>query len=355
MKHSTLILFLLILLTSCLKDEPFKKDFKGYGPEELNDGWALSTPEAEKIDKGKLDVAYKMLYQDDRFWMARSLMVIRNRKLVAEAYPHDIADRDLFANIQSCTKTITSIMLGIAINNGVNISVNDRLYDIYPDQFDNDNRERDITLKDALTMRTGLEFNNDKHTLQLYQTDKKSAGFVLSFPRLYEHGTVMNYNDGAPQLVSKAIEVKTGQKLKDYAREKLFSPLNITDWKWESAHDSTTYGAFSLYLKPRDFARIGQLLLQNGSWDGKQIIDTTYLREATTFKVSSNFNNAPYGYYFWIDDRNKGFYAHGHGGQILLVVPDKQLVLLYTAWPYTSGDYFDNAFEMMNLIADGCY
>jgi CubicO group peptidase (beta-lactamase class C family) len=285
--------------------------------------------------------------------MARSLLVVRNGKLVAEAYPHDPGDMDQFANIQSCTKTFTSIMMGIAIQNGVDISVDDKLYEIYPELFDNDLSKREITLKDALTMQTGVEFNNVKNTLQLYQTKKNSAVFVLSFPSIYEPGTVMNYNDGAPQLVSKAIEYKTGMILADYARQELFEPLNITDWQWERAHDGTTFGAFSLFLKPRDFAKVGQLLLQNGTWLDEQIINVDYLTVATSHIVNSE-ENKPYGFYFWIDQRNQGFYAHGHGGQILLVVPSKNLVILYTAWPYTSGDYFDNGFEILNLIVDGC-
>jgi CubicO group peptidase (beta-lactamase class C family) len=163
----------------------------------------------------------------------------------------------------------------------------------------------------------------------------------------------MNYNDGAPQLVSKAIEIKTGKTLAEYAKEKLFAPLNIKEWQWESASDGSTFGAFSLYLKPRDFAKVGQLLLQNGRWMDNQIIDESYLSVATSHLVTSKYN-VPYGFYFWIDDKNEGFYAHGHGGQILLIVPSKSLVLLYTAWPYTSGDFFDDAFEMFNLVIDGC-
>jgi CubicO group peptidase (beta-lactamase class C family) len=347
------ILSLLVFLSSCLKDESFKKEYAGWEPAAINDDWTISTPEEEKIDRSNLEQAFRLLYQDDRYWMARSMLVIRNGKLVAEAYPHDPGDRDKFANIQSCTKTITSITLGIAIKNGVDISVNDKLYDIYPDLFDGDIIKREMTLYDVLTMQAGLEFNNDKHTLQLYQTKKNSAGFVLSFPRLHEPGTVMHYNDGAPQLVSKAIETKTGMIEAEYARKNLFEPLNITDWQWESAHDGSTYGAFSLYLKPRDLAKIGQLLVQNGKWSDKQIIDPDYLSKATSHLVNSE-NNSPYGLYFWVDKRNQGFFLDGHGGQILLIVPVKNLVILYTAWPYTSGDYFDNCFEMLNMIADGC-
>lgn len=353
MKNNCIIGFALLLMTSCLKDEPFKNVYSGFEPAPLNDGWVISTPEDENLDRSKLEQAYRLVYDDNRFWMARSLLVIRNGKLVAEAYPHDTADRNQYANIQSCTKSFTSIMTGVAIQNGVDLSIDDKLFEIYPEQFDDDPIKREMTLFDALTMQTGLEFNNDVNTLQLYQTRKNSAGFVLAFPRRHEPGTMMNYNDGAPQLVSKAIEVKTGMTEAEYARKYLFEPLNINEWQWEEAHDGTTYGAFSLYLKPRDFARVGQLLLQNGKWGDNQIIDTAYLKMATSRLVNASYNRQ-YGLYFWIDQRNKGYYAHGHGGQVLLVIPTKNLVLLYTAWPYTSGDYFDNAFEMLNLIADGC-
>jgi CubicO group peptidase (beta-lactamase class C family) len=353
MQKYFIIIASLLLFNSCLKDEPFKEEYTSFEPASINDGWIISTPVEEVIDRSKLEQAFHLLYRDDRFWMARSLLVVRNGKLVAEAYPHSPDDRDHFANIQSCTKSITSIMMGIAIQNGVDISVDDRLYDIYPGLFDNDPVKREITLNDALTMQTGLEFNDEKNTLQLYKTKKNSASFVLSFPSIDEPGTIMHYNDGAPQLVSKAIEKKTGKILSEYAREKLFEPLNITDWKWESAHDGTTFGAFSLFLKPRDFAKVGQLLLQEGNWSDQQIIDVDYLTVATSHLVNSE-EDKPYGFYFWIDQRNQGFYALGHGGQILLVVPSKNLVILYTAWPYTSGDYFDDAFEMLDLIVDGC-
>ena len=352
MKRIYIALATVFLLVSCLNEDPFKQKYTGYTPSRLTDDWETSTPEQESMNRNKLDEAFTMLYSDERFLMARSLLVVRNGKLVAEAYPHDQSDRDKLSNIQSCTKSFTSMMVGVAKQDGVQISLDEKLYSIYPELFDNDYRKREITLGDALTMRAGLEFSNDTHTLQLYQTTSNSAGFVLSFPYKNEHGTVMDYNDGAPQLVSKAIEVKAGKPLAEYAREKFFEPLNITHWQWESAKDGTPFGAFSLYLKPRDFAKVGQLLLQNGRWGNLQIIEKNYLHEAT-LPYATQWDK-PYGYYFWLDETNKGFYAHGHGGQVLLVVPSKNLVLLYTAWPYTSGDFFDNAFDMLDLIVEGC-
>lgn len=353
MNRLVAILLPAILCSACLKEGDFKSHYTGFEPTSIQDDWTISTPEQENIDVSHLDQAFQLLYDRNRFLMAKSLLVVRNGKLVAEAYPHQLTDRDTYANIQSCTKSITSMIMGAAIQDGIPISLDDKLHDLYPELFDEDLRKREMTIHDALTMQAGLAFSNKKNTLQLYQTKSNSAKFVLSFPYRNMPGTIMNYNDGAPHLISKAIEVSTGKTMHDYAKEKLFDPLNIRDWKWESAHDGTTFGAFSLFLKPRDLAKLGQLLLQHGRWNNQQLLDPDYLSVATSHLATSE-NGRPYGYYFWLSEQHQGYYAHGHGGQVLLVVPSLELVLLYTAWPYTSGRHFDNAFDLFDRIIAGC-
>jgi len=353
--QSILVLFLIVALCSCLQDGPFKEGYMGYAPSMVEgDGIELSTPENENIDRGLLEEAYKLVYSDDRYVMARSLLVFRNGKLIAEAYPDNPKDIGAIHNIQSCTKSITSIVTGIAVREKWIGPLNEKLIDIYPEFFDSDQRKYPITIEDALTMRTGLEFDNGKHTLELYRTKENSVGYVLSQEFKYPPGLIVNYNDGAPQLISKVIERKTGMLLSEYANEKLFKPLGISNWKWEAAEDGSSFGAFSLYLKPRDFGKIGQLLLQNGKWGSETIIDSVYLAEATSIKVSANFHHEPYGYYFWILPAYGGYAALGHGGQFLLVVPQKGLVVVYTAWPYTSDKFFDQRNDLMALIINSC-
>jgi CubicO group peptidase (beta-lactamase class C family) len=354
MKKIIILAIVATTLSSCLKDEPFKLEFSGFEPIQRGDDWQTSSPEQENVDRSNLTQAYELLYKDDRFTMARSLLVFRNGKLIAEAYPHDPSDIDVIHNIQSCTKSFTSILTGIAIQDNYIDSIDERLYDIYPEYFDTDADKRTISIEDALTMQTGLEFDNGTHTEKLYKIETNSVEYVLSLPNLYRSGTFMNYNDGAPQLVSKVIEKKTGMSLSAYADTRLLAPLNIKDWKWESANDGTTFGAFSLYLKPRDFGKIGQLLLQYGHWNNETLIDSVYLQEATDIKVSANFSSEPYGYYFWILPAYGGYAAIGHGGQFLMVVPEKRLVVVYTSWPYTSGEFFDQRNDLMNLIVNSC-
>ncbi len=345
---------LALLLSCCLMDGPFKLPYKGFTPRNTGDGTSISTPEAELMDREMLDRAFRLVYDEDRFYMARSLLVYRNGKLVAEAYPNDTDDINQIHHIQSATKSVTSLMVGAAIQQGHAIGMNEKLYDILPESFDGVTAKRYITIGDTLTMRTGLAFDNSSDTSELYTTQEDSAAFVLSKSMKYPHGIMMNYNDGSPQLISRVIEKKCGMSLEKFARTALFDPLEIREWKWEHAKDGTSFGAFGLYVKPRDFGKIGILLAGNGAWEGTQIIDPAYLADAVTAHTSGSYNNAGYGYYFWTLDAYGGYYASGHGGQFLLVVPGKNLSVVYTAWPYTSAAMFDQSNDLMTLIIESC-
>jgi CubicO group peptidase (beta-lactamase class C family) len=354
MKNYFCVFCILFLFVSCLQDESFKLDYTGFEPIQNYDDWQISTLNQEQINPELVEKAYKLIYEDERFKMAKSLLVFRNGKLVAEAYPTDKKDINNITNIQSCTKSVTSILTGIAIQDKLIDSLNEKLYAIYPTNFDENIEKRDITISDALTMRTGLEFDNSEHTLDLYRTSDNSVKYVLSFEKKYPAGLIMNYNDGAPHLISKVIETKSSKNLEHYAAEKLFSKLNITNWKWEQAKDGTTFGAFSLFLTPRDLGKLGQLLVQNGNWNNEQLIDTNYLKNATTTQVSANNNNEPFGYYFWILPAWNAYYADGHGGQFVLVVPNKNLVVVYTASGYTNKIFWDKSNELMSLLINSC-
>jgi CubicO group peptidase (beta-lactamase class C family) len=343
-----------ILLPSCLKDEPLKPEYSGFQPLAINDYWQVSTPVEEKMNESYLNAAYQLIYNNERFVMARSLLVIRNGKIVAEAYPHDPEDAFRMENIQSCTKSFTSILTGIALQKHYLDSINQTFSSIYPDYFEHHPEKKNITIKDALTMKTGINFNDGDHTRPLYETDGSSVDYILSLPKNYEPGIVFQYNDGAPHLISAAIQERYGKSLSSFADEFLFKPLGISQWKWEAAKDGITFGAVSIFMKPRDVAKFGQLLLQNGKWGNQQLVDSNWIAEATKPVVTMYSPGASYGYYFWVFPAYGGYAAVGHGGQFIFVVPSKKLVVIYTAWPYTSGDMFDNFNELADLIVKSC-
>lgn len=342
------------LLNACMEEDSVKLPYSGYVPIELSDGWTTASPESENMTSGLIDRAYRLLYENDRFVMARSLLVFRNGRLVAEAYPHDPADRDVMQNIQSCTKSFTSICAGIALGEGLFSSVNEPLKDIMPGEFAAFPAMGDITLRDALTMRTGIDFNNSEHTLDLYETEESSVRLVLEQNKKHDAGLVFHYHDGAPQLVSAALQTRAGMTLEEYAAQKLFAPLGITGWKWEQARDGRTFGAFSLFLTPRDCGRFGQMLLDNGRWGGVQVVDSAYVAEAASAISTAEGSGTQYGFYFWVYPSFGAFAAEGHGGQFIFVDPGKDLVIIYTAWPYTSSVLWDNFFELVDLVRAAC-
>ena len=344
-----------IQFIGCMEDEDIKLGYQGYKPIQENDGWVISSPEDENMDPSLIEFAYKLIYSEDRFVMARSLLILRNGKLVAEAYPHDEADRWQIQNIQSCTKSFTSILTGIALEKKLIDSVTQKMAEILPEEFNRHPDKSDITIDYALTMRTGIDFDDNDNTLDLYQTTGNSVDFILGLGKDYPAGIVFHYNDGVPHLVSAAIQQRYGQPLASFADEYLFKPLQIVDWKWENAKDGRTFGAFSLFLKPRDIAKFGQLLLNNGRWNGEQIVDSSWIAQATKPLVSTERPGSSYGYYFWVYPAYPAYAALGHGGQEIFVDSMQNLVIIYTAWPYTSGELFDNFFELADLITRSCH
>ena len=349
-----LITILSLYLHGCIKDEPVKFAYNDYQPMAIGDDWQISTPANENMDEGYLNTAFQLVHSNDRFIMARSLLILRNGKLVAESYPHDPDDVNRIENIQSCTKSFTSILTGIALKKGYLDSLNQTFSAIYPDYFINHQDKKNITIANALTMKTGINFIDGDHTRPLYETDESSIDYILSLPKNYEPGIVYQYNDGAPHLISAAIQERYGKPLSVFADDFLFKPLGITEWQWEAANDGITFGAVSIFMKPRDIAKFGQLLLQYGRWGNEQIVDSSWIAEATKPIVTMQSPGASYGYYFWIFPAYGGYAAVGHGGQFIFVVPSKKLVVIYTAWPYTSGDMFDNFNELADLIIRSC-
>ena len=205
MKKDVIVLITMILFSSCLNEQPLKLGNAGFSPKQLNDGWQVSSPSGENMDEGLLEKAYELFYSENDFPMASSLLVIRNGKLVAEAYCKKDKDISRIENLQSMTKSITSILTGIAVKKGLISSINTTLYSYYPEYFDQDLRKRNITIRNALTMMAGLNFDNDVHTEEMYHTKGSSLQYVLSQPMIYDTGSVFLYNDGLPEQAVKAL------------------------------------------------------------------------------------------------------------------------------------------------------
>lgn len=341
---TTFTLGLTIVTFSCLSDEDIKLPYENYIPEDISDGWELSTPTDEGFDVNKFENVYEDFFSEDLYPTAHSLLVIRHGKLVSEAYTRDVDERNQYHHLQSATKSITSILAGIAIDKGLIESEHVPIYDIIPEYFDNDVQKRTITLYHLLTMQTGLQFDNDVNTLELFNSSGSSLKYVLKRKLEFLPGTSFYYHDGNPQLVSGVIKEVSGMTEEEFAVKYLFDPLDIENYQWEKHSDGLTFGAFGLWLKPRDMAKIGLMLEQDGIWNDERILSSEWIEVASQVHANSD-----YGYYFWIRPKN-GFAAEGHGFQLIYVNQDQDLVIVVTSDPYSASNVLSPGY--WNVVDD---
>lgn len=346
-------LFSIWILTSCLIEENINLPYESYLPDQLNDNWEISNPATEGLNQDIIDDIYHNIYDDDLYPNLHGLLIARNGKLIAEAYTKDKGERNIPHNIVSATKSITSILTGIAIYSGYIESINATVYQIIPQYFDNDIRKREITIHHVLTMETGLNFNNDIHTNEMFNYSGSSLEFVLHKKLVFLPGTSWYYGDGNPQIISGIIQEVTGKTEEEFAKENLFDPLSITKYRWEKHSDGLTYGAKGLWLLPRDMAKIGQLMVQQGEWNGEQIVPSDWITESTMVQTTHQH----YGYYWYPPSNYNSYYAEGHGGQLIWIAPEEQLVIVFTSDSYAksymlSANYSTIINDIINSIAD---
>lgn len=350
-----------VLFFSC---QPYEAPLKAkidYRPfEQVDDNdWPVSNLASQNIDVVKIEEAYKNFFAKDKYKTSVSLLVIRNGNLVAEGYARPEYELGAKDNIKSATKSVTSLLAGIAVDKGL-LDIDKTIYHYLPEFFPNDDEKRNITVRQALEMRTGLLWNNDEDTWDLMiDKHESSMKLILDKPMEFSPGKGFHYTDANPHLVAAVIQKVSGKPLEEFAKENLFTPLNITDYYWEKHPDGINYGAVALYLTPRDFARIGQLVLQKGKWKNSQIVSEKWLAESTkTQATEAETGSADYGFYWWIRPQNNAIVARGHGGQYLYIVPDKNLLIVHTALPYTGNGYagitLADMENLANIIISGC-
>lgn len=332
-----LFLILLTVLLRCAPDAPYKFANSPL-PEQLNDGWEIATPGEVGIDQAALNKVYSDFVSENMYYNAVSLLIIKNGKLVFETYCRDISDRDRYAHIQSATKSITSLAFGKALSEGYIDSLDQRLYSIIPDKFPADASKQTITLRHLLTMTSGIEFDNDDFSVELYvDRPLDPIAYILKKPLYAEPGTRFYYRDCDPHLISYVIQRVTGVSEEQWVKSRIFEPLGITEYYWDKDHTGVTMGAHGLFLRPRDLAKIGQLVLDHGRWQSAQVIDSAWVAEATQFQTSTDWRTEPhvydYGFYWWIVPRRQAFTASGHGGNFVFILPQKGMIIVMTSLP----------------------
>jgi CubicO group peptidase (beta-lactamase class C family) len=339
-----IILFFLFPFTSCLKEDDLKLPFISYQPQELEDGWTISSPNDEQIDGDELEKIYRNFHESDDLWQVRSLLVCRNNNLVSESYTKYVGDITKPTAIWSCTKQVMAILTGIALDNNVIDDVNDNIQKYLPEEISRHPNKGAITIDNLLKMQSGIAFENDglngESNKLLREIPDNSLDFVLGLSVFCEQGTTFHYNDGDPHILSAIIQKQTNKTTRDWAKDVLFSKLNMKNYDWLTYKDGITMGAFGILATPREMARFGHLVMNKGIWNGEQIVDSEWIENMTTTKVSASevgYNDMTFGYYWWIDEGRGIVFMNGHGGQFVFIKPSKNLVVVTTAEPNTQG------------------
>lgn len=299
------------------------------------DEWLNTTAEEQGMNSSKFEDMYD--YIENNSVNLHSVLIVRNQYIVEESYlenytrreenyfaPHRFVsgvENDKHA-IYSCTKSIISLLIGIAIEMGYIDNLNQTMYEFLEDYWKPayDARKKNITIYHLLTQTAGFPYAG-------YSSDQSYIEQSLDEPLSSDPGDKWAYSNAGPNLLSAIINITTGMKTSEFAREYLFEPIGISqeDWSWIEDIQGITNGASGINCTPRFMAKIGLLCLNEGTWNGTQVVPKEWILESTSHYPGST----SYGYLWW---PNPVFYlAGGYNGQWITVIPDYDIIVIFTA------------------------
>jgi CubicO group peptidase (beta-lactamase class C family) len=342
-------------------------------PASIGDGWPTATPESAGLDGARLcGIAGRLAATNAN---VHAVIVVRRGTLVFEQYfpgydepwgmgggRHEF-DATTKHDMRSVSKSVISLLVGIAIDRELIRSADEPVVKFFPDYstlktagWDN------ITLRHLLTMSSGIQWDENR-AWKDPENDEPHLGndadpfrYVLSKPIAAPPDTIWNYNGGGTDLLGNIIERVSGKSLDAFAREALFAPLGISDWEWMKYRNEHIASAAGLRLRPRDAAKIGQLVLNKGEWGGKQIVPAKWIEQSVTprFQAIGYFGGLfYYGQQWWMgrtlsgDKDVKWIASIGLGGQRLFIIPELDLVVMTTSGLYGSGRQGQAALDIL--------
>jgi CubicO group peptidase (beta-lactamase class C family) len=327
------------------------------------DDWAVSTPAEQGLDPM---LVARLYYNASNVETTRSVLVIKNGYLIAEGYFND-GSIDQKARLQSVTKSYTSALTGIALEQGCLSSVDQKMIEFFPELVDQikDPRKKQITIRQMLQHRAGYPW--EESTAQLFEMLYHGfrPALLVDVPLVSDPGTKCEYSNLTSHLVGVIVARACETDLKSFAQEHLFGPLNVEVGDWIQDWEGYYNGHGDLYFTARDMAKFGLLYLNDGEYEGDQLVSAdwvrdsleTYSEDAWPYRVGRNFNDIGYGYQWWSVRAGDHRYnlAWGHGGQQIAVLDELDMVVVVTADPLFA-QHGDGPWKLeranLNLVAD---
>ncbi|MDA3918303.1 MAG: serine hydrolase [Deltaproteobacteria bacterium] len=293
--------------------------------------WQTSAPEEQGMQSHVL--AQMLEHIKDKSLQIESISIVRNGYMVMDAYfwPFLKTRKHI---IHSCTKSIMSALIGIAIDKGYIKSVNQPITDFFSDKTvaKMDELKQSITLENLLMMASGLKCQDSYlygwKGLFAMRSSPNWAQYVLELPMAEPPGEKFEYCNGVSYLLSVIIQNTTKMRTLEFATKYLFRPIGISDIGWAKSPQGIDIGYGEMHLRPSDMVRFGWLFLNKGRWDSKQIIPSAWVEKSTQGHIDATLFDQ-YGYQWWID--SKGYYAAvGYKGQRIFIIPEKNMVAVFT-------------------------
>ncbi len=293
-------------------------------PPDIGDGWARSVPAHQGLDEGTVQDILDRVGSRPEFQTVRGIVIVRHGTLVAETYFGGFTNTTL-KNVHSVSKSVTSLATGIALDRGLIPAVDARLADLIPHYAHRlaEAPKNRLTLRHALTMTAGMAWND---TDQAFWNNPDSVDYVLTREVVAQPGAEFSYSSGLSHVIAEANNRASGQSHLAFVRKHLFGPLGIRTATWDPDLSGRHWGGTGLRIRPRDMAKIGQLALQEGLWEGRRLVSPEWIAESTRGQTAGIAGAPNYGYQWWIRPRGR-YLAHGYNGQYIGVDPEADVVM----------------------------
>lgn len=315
------------------------------------DNWNVSTLEKEGMNESRVNELINLIKKENK--PIHSLVIVKNGNIVKDISFNGHSSKEKHA-IYSCSKSVTSALIGKCIQEGFIKDVNQKVLDFFPEiTVTEKNKElKNMSIENLLTMATGLQWNDHKNYDEMWDSNN-AVEYFFSRPIECSPGTKFTYCSGVPHILQFIIEKVTGEEVLSYCKKVLFEPLGISEVLWEK-EDNGLLG--SIEMTPLDMAKIGYMYLNKGVWESKEIIPKHWVAISTSKHIDTRNNfhevtnfGAGYGYLWW-NNYFGGYHANGFGGQYIFVVPESNLVVVFTGEAAFGEDFFMPQLAMKKYI-----
>ena len=293
--------------------------------------WMVQPPAAFGLDHAALDRAFTRAAD---LAPLNSLIIARRGEIVAEQYYRGMRPNRQ-TNIKSASKSVLSALVGIALEEGHLDSLNQPIAPLFPEYLGEraDPRKQQITVRDLLTMRAGLESTSFGDSYGAWVTSDNWVKYALDQPLRSTPGTDMSYSTGTSHIVSALLTKATGMSTKAYAQSRLFDPLGIAPPSWQQDPQGIYFGGNNMALSPHALFKFGQLYLDDGRYGDQQIMPADWVAASTGQYVFQTRHGYRYGYFWWTETFGgvQTHFAWGYGGQYVFVIPELDMVVVCTS------------------------